>query len=292
MYPRLDPVEEVWRAVGLGLRDYVRKNGFRKVLLGVSGGIDSTRRGDHRRGRAGRRERRRRSATPASTRRRAPRTTPPSWPRTSAWTTGSSRSSRWSTRSSRPLGLTGVAEENLQARVRASSGWASPTRRAHSSSPTPTRARCRSGTRRSTATAWAGSPRSRTCPRPWCGSSPAGATGMRRRAASRPRFRRRRSPSRRRPSCGRARPTRTRCRPTRSSTRSSPATSGCAHGRERLIADGFDPATVDKVIQLVDRAEWKRRQFAPGPKISPLAFGKDRRLPITSRWREEGEDRS
>ena len=95
-----------------------------------------------------------------------------------------------------------------------------------SSSPTPTRARCRSGTRRSTATAWAGSPRSRTCPRPWCGSSPAGATGMRRRAASRPRSRRRRSPSRRRPSCGRARPTRTPCRPTRSSTRFSPATSG------------------------------------------------------------------
>ena len=67
---------------------------------------------------------------------------------------------------------------------------------------------------------------------------------------------------------------------------------GVAHGRERLIADGFDPATVDKVIQLVDRAEWKRRQFAPGPKISPLAFGKDRRLPITSRWREEDLDPS
>lgn len=42
IYPRLDPVEEVWRAVGLGLHDYVRKNGFGKVLLGVSGGIDST----------------------------------------------------------------------------------------------------------------------------------------------------------------------------------------------------------------------------------------------------------
>ena len=63
-----------------------------------------------------------------------------------------------------------------------------------------------------------------------------------------------------------------------------------AHGRELLIADGFDPATVDKVIQLVDRAEWKRRQFAPGPKISPLAFGKDRRLPITSRWREQDDE--
>ncbi|MEO7061300.1 MAG: NAD(+) synthase, partial [Lapillicoccus sp.] len=61
---------------------------------------------------------------------------------------------------------------------------------------------------------------------------------------------------------------------------------GVAHGRDQLIAAGFDPAVVDQVIQLVDRAEWKRRQFAPGPKISPLAFGKDRRLPITSRWRE------
>jgi NAD+ synthase (glutamine-hydrolysing) len=40
------------------------------------------------------------------------------------------------------------------------------------------------------------------------------------------------------------------------------------------------------VIGLVDSAEWKRRQFAPGPKISSLAFGRDRRLPITNRWRE------
>ena len=46
-------------------------------------------------------------------------------------------------------------------------------------------------------------------------------------------------------------------------------------------------AVVDKVVGLVDRAEWKRRQFAPGPKISSLAFGRDRRLPITSRWREQ-----
>ena len=50
---------------------------------------------------------------------------------------------------------------------------------------------------------------------------------------------------------------------------------------------GFDPATVDDVLPLVDRAEWKRRQFAPGVKISPVAFGRDRRLPITTRWREE-----
>jgi len=53
-----------------------------------------------------------------------------------------------------------------------------------------------------------------------------------------------------------------------------------------LIASGFDPDVVDGVVTLVDRAEWKRRQSAPGPKISPVAFGRDRRLPITSRWRE------
>ena len=60
-----------------------------------------------------------------------------------------------------------------------------------------------------------------------------------------------------------------------------------AQGRDQLVAAGFDEAVVDKVISLVDRAEWKRRQFAPGPKISALAFGRDRRLPITSRWREQ-----
>ncbi len=55
-----------------------------------------------------------------------------------------------------------------------------------------------------------------------------------------------------------------------------------------LIAAGFDPALVARVISLVDRAEYKRRQYPPGTKVSTRAFGKDRRLPITSRWREEG----
>jgi NAD+ synthase (glutamine-hydrolysing) len=59
-----------------------------------------------------------------------------------------------------------------------------------------------------------------------------------------------------------------------------------AQGRSELIDSGFDPEVVDGVVTLVDRAEWKRRQSAPGPKISPVAFGRDRRLPITSRWRE------
>jgi NAD+ synthase (glutamine-hydrolysing) len=59
-----------------------------------------------------------------------------------------------------------------------------------------------------------------------------------------------------------------------------------AEGRAELLARGFDPAVVDKVLALVDRAEWKRRQYPPGTKVTALAFGRDRRLPITTRWRE------
>ena len=57
-------------------------------------------------------------------------------------------------------------------------------------------------------------------------------------------------------------------------------------GRAELIANGHDEKTVDRVIALVDTAEYKRRQYPPGPKITSRAFGRDRRLPITSRWKE------
>src|SRR5690606_2768112 len=57
-------------------------------------------------------------------------------------------------------------------------------------------------------------------------------------------------------------------------------------GRDALVAAGHDPALVDRVIRLVDVAEYKRRQYPPGPKITPKNFGRDRRLPITNRWRE------
>jgi NAD+ synthase (glutamine-hydrolysing) len=57
-------------------------------------------------------------------------------------------------------------------------------------------------------------------------------------------------------------------------------------GRDDVIAEGFDEATVDRIIGLVDRAEWKRRQGAIGPKITGMAFGRDRRLPITNKFRK------
>jgi len=56
-------------------------------------------------------------------------------------------------------------------------------------------------------------------------------------------------------------------------------------GRSELLAAGHDPALVDRVIRMVDVAEYKRRQSAPGPKISIKSFGRDRRLPITNRFK-------
>jgi NAD+ synthase (glutamine-hydrolysing) len=59
------------------------------------------------------------------------------------------------------------------------------------------------------------------------------------------------------------------------------------HGYEALLSDGFDTELVRRVISLVDKAEYKRRQYPPGTKVSGRAFGKDRRLPMTSRWNEQ-----
>jgi len=57
-------------------------------------------------------------------------------------------------------------------------------------------------------------------------------------------------------------------------------------GAAELLAAGHDPVLVERVVALVDRAEYKRRQYPPGPKITGKNFGRDRRLPITNRWRE------
>ncbi|QSB16439.1 NAD+ synthase [Natronosporangium hydrolyticum] len=57
-------------------------------------------------------------------------------------------------------------------------------------------------------------------------------------------------------------------------------------GRDGLVAAGHDPAVVDRILRLVDQAEYKRRQAAPGTKISIKAFGRDRRLPVTNRFRD------
>ncbi|WP_055481795.1 NAD+ synthase [Sphaerimonospora mesophila] len=57
-------------------------------------------------------------------------------------------------------------------------------------------------------------------------------------------------------------------------------------GRDELVAAGHDPGLVTRILRLVDLAEYKRRQYPPGPKITSKNFGRDRRLPITNRWRD------
>ena len=54
--------------------------------------------------------------------------------------------------------------------------------------------------------------------------------------------------------------------------------------KEELAARGFDEETVARVVAMVDRAEYKRRQAPPGVKLRPKAFGRDRRMPITNQW--------
>ena len=57
-------------------------------------------------------------------------------------------------------------------------------------------------------------------------------------------------------------------------------------GALELVADGHDVALVERVLRMTDLAEYKRRQYPIGTKITPRSFGRDRRQPITNRWRE------
>ncbi|MER5885163.1 NAD+ synthase [Streptomyces sp. NPDC001941] len=59
-------------------------------------------------------------------------------------------------------------------------------------------------------------------------------------------------------------------------------------GKDEIVAAGFDEELVVRTLRMVDAAEFKRRQYPPGTKISAKGFGKDRRLPVTNRWREQG----
>ena len=54
--------------------------------------------------------------------------------------------------------------------------------------------------------------------------------------------------------------------------------------RAELVEAGFDPTLVERITRLVDVSEYKRRQNPPGPRITPKAIGKDRRMPITNRY--------
>jgi len=282
---RLDPVGEVYRAVQLGLRDYVRKNGFRSVLLGVSGGIDSTL-----------------VATIAADALGGENVVAISNP--SKYSSQGSRDD--AAELAQNLGLdyrvipiepmvsafldnvklTGVAEENLQARVRALVWMGLSNQEGHLVLANSNKSEVSVGYSTIYGDSVGGYAPIKDVPKTMVWELARWRNAEAERRGEKPPI----------PLASISKAPSAELRPGQVDQDSLPPyelldeildryVEG-AQGRAELVEAGFDAAVVDQVVGLVDRAEWKRRQFAPGPKISSLAFGRDRRLPITSRWRE------
>jgi NAD+ synthase (glutamine-hydrolysing) len=282
---RLDPVGEVYRAVQLGLHDYVRKNGFRSVLLGVSGGIDSTL-----------------VATIAADALGGQNVV------------GISNPSRYSSQGSRDdaaelaenlgldyrvipiepmvsafldtMKLTGVAQENVQARVRGLIWMGLGNQEGHLVLTNSNKSEVSVGYSTLYGDSVGGFAPLKDVPKTMVWQLARWRNAEAERRGEKPPI----------PLASITKAPSAELRPGQVDQDSLPPydildaildryVEKAQDGAE-LVEAGFDPAVVAHVIGLVDGAEWKRRQFAPGPKISSLAFGRDRRMPITSRWRE------
>ncbi|HET7303772.1 MAG TPA: NAD+ synthase [Segeticoccus sp.] len=282
--PRLDEVGAVYEAITLGIRDYVRKNGMRSVVFGLSGGIDSA------------------LVAALSCDALGPENVHGvSMPSTYSSEHSRSDAAEMARRTGldyrvqpiadmvaaflEPLGLTGVAEENLQARCRAVVLMGLSNQEGHLVLAPGNKSELATGYSTIYGDAVGGYAPLKDVPKTlvwelarWrnaeaerCGETPPIPENSISKAPS------------------------AELRPGQVDQETLPPYEVLdalvdryverAEGREQLVEAGFDPEVVERVTALIDRAEWKRRQFAPGPKISPLAFGRDRLLPITNRFR-------
>jgi len=283
---RVDDRGEVWQAIVLGLSDYVRKNGFSSVLLGMSGGIDSTV-----------------VAQLACDAVGAANVHGVSNP--SAWSTEHSRSdaAEHARRTGLNLrtvpiadlvdaydkalpGLEGLAAENLQARLRAVVWMALSNAEGHLVLACGNKSELAVGYTTIYGDAVGGYGPIKDVPKTmvwelarWRNDAAAGRGEL--------------PPI---PENTIAKPPSAELRPDQLDTDSLPDyallddilddyVERDASSKD-LVEEGFERDLVEHVIRLVDRAEWKRRQYPPGPKISTRNFGRDRRVPITSAWRE------
>jgi len=277
-----DDREQLWNALVLGLRDYVGKNGFSSVALGLSGGIDSAV-----------------CASLAADAIGADRVFGVSMP--SRWSSDHSRTDADDTAeriglhySVEPiadlvlpiedqLGLTGVAAENVQARVRGIILMSLSNAHGHLVLTTGNKTELSVGYSTMYGDSVGGFAPLKDVPKllvwelaRWRNEHAAALGEI--------------PPI---PEASIAKPPSAELRPGQTDQDSLPpyevldgildAYITNALGREDVLALGFDEETVDFVVKLVDRSEWKRRQGAIGPKISGMAFGRDRRLPITYR---------
>ena len=283
--PRLEIEAEIWQALVVGLRDYVTKNGFPSVILGLSGGIDSAV-----------------TAAIAADAIGAKRTYGVAMP--SQYSSDHSMSDAVDSAKRiglnfrvveiqpmvnsflTALGLTGLAEENLQARVRGTTLMGLSNQEGHLVLATGNKSELAVGYSTLYGDAVGG-----YAPIKDLLKSEVWAIAKWRNqvAASRGEI----API---PLNSIVKEPSAELRPDQKDSDSLPDYGLLDQmlllyiehdaGLQGLLGAGFDPALATRVIQMVDRAEYKRRQYPPGPKISRRAFGKDRRLPITSNWRE------
>jgi len=282
---RLTDEEEVWLALVAGTRDYVRKNGFRSVVLGLSGGIDSSvtavvaadaigptavhgvsmpssYSSEHSRG----------DAEELARRLGCPLRTVPIAPMVEAFLS--------------TLALTGLAEENLQARIRGTTLMGLSNQEGHLVLATGNKTELAVGYSTLYGDSVGGYAPIKDVPK----------TMVWRLARWRNQAAEKRGETPPIPPNSISKPPSAELRPGQLDTDSLPPYDVLDAvladyvdrdlGWAELVAAGHDPALVERVIRLVDRAEYKRRQYPPGPKISLKAFGRDRRLPISSRWTE------
>ncbi|MBA2641207.1 MAG: NAD+ synthase [Nocardioidaceae bacterium] len=281
-----DGVGVVWRAIVLGLRDYVRKNGFGSVLLGMSGGIDSTVVAQ--------------LACDAVGPDNVHGVSNPS-----AWSTEHSRSdaAEHAHRTGLHLrtvpiaelvdgyerqlpGLGEIAGENLQARLRAVTWMALSNDEGHLVLACGNKSELATGYSTIYGDAVGGFAPIKDVPKTTVWELARWRNAQADAAGDAPPI----------PENIIAKPPSAELRPGQLDTDSLPPyellddilddyVERDASSTD-LVELGFDRELVEHVIRLVDQAEWKRRQYPPGPKISIRNFGRDRRVPITNAWRE------
>jgi NAD+ synthase (glutamine-hydrolysing) len=282
---RISDEAEVWFALVTGLRDYVRKNGFRSVVLGVSGGIDSAV-----------------VATIAADAIGGENVYGVSMP--SAYSSEHSRSDA-SDLAQRlgahyrevaikaivdafmePLQLTGLAAENLQARIRGTTLMSLSNAEGHLVLATGNKSELAVGYSTIYGDAVGGFAPIKDVPKTFVWTL----------ARWRNALAEQRGETFPIPPNSITKPPSAELSPGQLDSDSLPDYEVLDAILERyvdrdrgiaeIVADGFDAELVQKVARMVDASEWKRRQYPPGTKISFKAFGRDRRLPITNRWRE------
>jgi NAD+ synthase (glutamine-hydrolysing) len=280
----VDPLETIYNALTLSLRDYVEKNGFNTVLFGASGGIDSALVGAIAVDALGP-DRVFACAMPSQYSSEHSITDAYSLAQRTGLSIRTIPIAPMMETFLKQLGVTGLAEENLQARIRGTTLMALSNSEGHLVLAPGNKSELAVGYSTIYGDAVGGFAPIKDIPKTWVWAlarwrnEAATSTG-----ATPP------IP----PSSIEKEPS-AELRPDQLDTDSLPdyelldAILAMYIDQDASIADleakGFDSALIHRIISLTDRAEYKRRQYPPGTKISSKSFGRDRRLPITNRWK-------